>query len=138
MDRMGISAPYPPGLAKVDSASARAKATASNLSDGVSFQDVLARQRQVGPEASETSGLCFSRHAQERLSQRDIRLDARDLERLEHAVARAEGKGSRESLILMDDLALVVNVRNRIVITAVDAASRKEGIFTGIDSVVMT
>jgi hypothetical protein len=38
----------------------------------------------------------------------------------------------------MDDLALVVSIKNKMVITAVDANSRKDNIFTNIDSVVLT
>ena len=43
-------------------------------------------------------------------------------------------KGARESLIYMNDLAFVVSVKNRTVITAMDGPSAKENIFTNIDS----
>jgi flagellar operon protein len=64
-------------------------------------------------------------------------MDEQRLERLEAAVERAEAKGSRDSLILLDELALVVSVRNRTVVTAMDEANRKEHVFTNIDSVVI-
>ena len=50
-------------------------------------------------------------------------------------MGRAEAKGSRDSLVLLDELALVVSVRNHTVVTAMDEASRKEHVFTNIDSV---
>lgn len=88
----------------------------------------------AGPEAF---GLVFSRHATKRIEQRGMDLDAGRMERLERAVGQAAEKGSRDSLILLDELALVVSVQNRTVVTAVDEASRKEHVFTNIDSVVI-
>ena len=59
------------------------------------------------------------------------------LERLEQAVERAADKGSRDSLILLDELALVVSVQQRTVVTAMDETASKEHVFTNIDSVVI-
>ena len=85
----------------------------------------------------ERSRLAFSKHALKRIEQRGLRLDQARLDRLEAAVDRAEAKGSRDSLVLLDELALVVSVRNHTVVTAMDEASRKEHVFTNIDSVVI-
>jgi flagellar operon protein len=85
----------------------------------------------------ERSQLEFSKHALKRIEQRGLQLDEPRLERLEDAVARAQAKGSRDSLILLDELALVVSVQSRTVVTAMDEASRKEHVFTNIDSVVI-
>jgi len=82
-------------------------------------------------------GVRFSKHALARLAQRNIALDPTDLHRLGSAVARARAKGARESLVLLDDLALVVSVRNQTVITATDGARRRENVFTNIDSAVI-
>jgi flagellar operon protein len=82
-------------------------------------------------------GLKFSAHAQDRLASRQIQLSPSDLQRLEDGVSRAAAKGARESLLVKDDLALVVSVTNRTVITAVDAASMKGNVFTNIDSAVI-
>jgi len=79
----------------------------------------------------------FSAHAEARLKSRNIRLNDSDLSKISSAVQKAEAKGSRESLILMDDLAFVVSVRNRTVITAMDGTALKENIFTNIDSAVI-
>lgn len=87
--------------------------------------------------ALERSELEFSKHALKRIEQRGLQLDAPRLDRLEQAVDRAEAKGSRDSLILLDELALVVSVQNRTVLTAMDESSRKEHVFTNIDSVVI-
>lgn len=79
----------------------------------------------------------FSNHAQRRLVRREISLASSDLQRLTRAVDRAKRKGARDSLILMDNVAYVVDVQRRLVVTAVDAANQKEGVFTNIDSVVL-
>ena len=85
----------------------------------------------------ERSRIAFSKHALQRIEQRGLRLDEARLDRLEAAVDRAESKGSRDSLVLLDELALVVSVRNHTVVTAMDETSRKEHVFTNIDSVVI-
>ena len=82
-------------------------------------------------------GLKFSAHAQARLSSRNITLSTEDLIRLKQGVAQAAAKGSRESLVLKDDVAFVVSVKNNTVITAVDAQSMRGNVFTNIDSAVI-
>lgn len=79
----------------------------------------------------------FSGHALARLKFRNIELDPARMERLAEAIDRAAAKGARDSLVLMDDTAFVVSVKNRTVITAVDGASLKENVFTKIDSAVI-
>jgi len=98
---------------------------------GVSFGDVL------GSKLQETKDVKFSGHAQQRLKSRNIELSAQQLERISSAVDRAAGKGARDSLLLMDDLAAVVSVENRTVVTVVDSASMKDNVFTNIDSTVI-
>jgi flagellar operon protein len=81
--------------------------------------------------------LKFSQHAQQRLQSRNIELGDAELARLENAVNKAREKGARDSLVLMDNLALVVSVKNNTVITAVDEQNLKENVFTNIDSAVI-
>ncbi|EAX48748.1 flagellar operon protein [Thermosinus carboxydivorans Nor1] len=79
----------------------------------------------------------FSQHALQRLQSRNIQLNQTELVKLNSAVEKAARKGAKESLILMDNLALVVSIRNKTVITAIDGASIKENVFTNIDSAVI-
>lgn len=81
--------------------------------------------------------LKLSAHAQQRLSSRQIQLTPQDWDKIHRAVDKAAAKGARESLVLTDKAALVVSVKNRTVITAVDPASMKENVFTNIDSAVI-
>jgi flagellar operon protein len=78
----------------------------------------------------------FSNHAQQRLEKRQISLTEDGLARLAQAVDKASQRGGRESMVLMDDMAFIVNVKDRVIVTALDSASRREGVFTQIDSVV--
>jgi flagellar operon protein len=95
---------------------------------GNSFQNVLNDQLRT---------VKFSHHARQRLQARNISLGGAELKRLEEGVAKAAQKGARDSLVLMDNLALVVSIKNRTVITAVDEANLKENVFTNIDSAVI-
>jgi flagellar operon protein len=81
--------------------------------------------------------LKVSSHAQTRLQSRNIELDAAAWDRVMSGVDKAAAKGAKESLVLVDDAALVVSIKNRTVITAVDKASLKENVFTNIDSAVV-
>jgi flagellar operon protein len=95
---------------------------------GPSFAEVL-KQR--------TTGVQFSGHALDRVQRRGIDTSPQTLERLDGAVQRAAAKGARESVVLLDGTAFVVSVRNKTVITAVDAQSMREHVFTNIDSAVI-
>ncbi|MCL2188150.1 MAG: flagellar protein [Defluviitaleaceae bacterium] len=85
----------------------------------VSFRDVL-----------------FSKHAALRLDSRDIQLSDDQMQRLGTAIVKAQEKGIRDSLVLMDDVALVVNVRSRTVITAMEQQA-SGNVFSNIDGTVI-
>ena len=88
-------------------------------------------------QMEDEQGIKFSSHAKTRLESRNITMSAESLAKLSDAVDRAQLKGARESLILMQDAAFVVNVNNRTVITAMDEANLQENVFTNIDSAVI-
>jgi len=93
-----------------------------------SFENVL---------QEELRGLTFSRHARERLEARNMQLNDADMTTLQLAVNRAEEKGARDSLVLLRDMAFIVSVPNRTVVTAMDSEHLKENVFTNIDSAVI-
>ncbi len=82
-----------------------------------------------------TDNLKFSKHASERLVSRNIDLTEAQLDRLQTAAQRADEKGIKESLVMLDDLAFIVNVKNKTVITAV--GDNEDKIFTNIDGAVI-
>jgi flagellar operon protein len=95
---------------------------------GASFANTLSQ--------TQAQEVHFSNHAQKRLESRDIQLSEENVNRLSDAINKAEKRGGKNSLVMVDDLAFIVNVRDRLVVTAMDAGHRGEGVFTQIDSVV--
>ncbi len=85
----------------------------------------------------ELKDLKFSKHAQDRLASRNIQLSGDDLSTLGKAVSKAGEKGSQDSLVLLRDMAFIVSVKNRTVVTAMDAEQVKDNVFTNIDSAVI-
>lgn len=78
----------------------------------------------------------FSSHALKRLETRNIQLSDSEINKIENAVAKAESKGSKDSLVMMDETAFIVNIPNRTVITAMPVRGTEDNVFTNIDSVV--
>lgn len=79
----------------------------------------------------------LSKHAELRLQERNIKLTDAQQQKIRQAVDKAEQKGVRDSLVLVDDIAMVVNVRNRTVITVVGSGELKDNVFTNIDGAVI-
>lgn len=101
---------------------------------GLSFREIL---RQRSEEAQEPGNLRFSKHALNRLNDRNIELDTLQLERLQAGAEKAGEKGIRDSLVIVDQLAFIVNVPNRTVVTAMDSTATDENIFTNINGAVI-
>ena len=83
------------------------------------------------------SELKFSKHASQRLDDRNIKLSEEQSLRLEEGVQKASAKGITDSLVLVDTLAFIVNVPNQTVVTAMDQTESDENIFTNIDGAVI-
>ncbi len=96
------------------------------------FRQILSKKIEEG-----NYNLRFSSHAMQRLVARGINLTSYDLNRVDGAVERAKAKGAKDSLVLLGDLAFLVSVENRTVITALVGSSLREKIFTHIDSAVI-
>ena len=99
--------------------------------DRTSFKKMFSR------EMAQSCNVTFSQHAHERLHSRGVELSEENLTKLAVAIDRAEAKGSRETLVLADDTAYVVSVKNRTVITVFDRDNLRDGIVTSIDSAVI-
>lgn len=81
--------------------------------------------------------LHISKHASKRLEARQIELSSMDRQKLSSAMDSLKNKGARDSLVLMGDLAFVVNVPSKTVVTAMSKDQMKEQIFTNIDSTML-
>lgn len=78
----------------------------------------------------------ISKHAQMRMEMRNVNLTEAQRQKLSNAVDKAGAKGVRDTLIVMERMAFVVNVKNRTVITAMNSAEMRENVFTNIDGAV--
>ena len=112
-------------------ATKKAASGTNRLYQGTPFDEILKSKQNTG----ETAELKFSKHANERLASRNIDLTDNQLERLENGARKASEKGMNESLVMVDNLAFIVNVKNNTVITAVNEG--EDRVFTNIDGAVI-
>ena len=96
-----------------------------------SFADVL--NGKIG----EMQGVQFSKHASSRINSREINLTSDQMKRVVEGITQAGKKGVKDSLVIVDGVSLVVNVKSRTVITAVDSRQPDQSIFTNIDGAVI-
>lgn len=108
--------------------------TESPKQNGLSFQDILSGKTDGIRKEGEVR---FSKHAANRLVDRNIELTKEQVERLNMGAAKAGAKGINESLVIVDSLAFIVNVPNQTVITAMDQTETDENVFTNIDGAVI-
>ncbi|MGN0155194.1 MAG: TIGR02530 family flagellar biosynthesis protein [Lachnospiraceae bacterium] len=101
---------------------------------GLSFQQVL---EQAGNAKQSLERVTFSKHANERLSSRNISLSDEQMNRLNKGVMQAKEKSINESLVMMDNIAFIVNIKNNMVITAMDQETNDSNVFTNIDGAVI-
>jgi len=97
--------------------------------NNVSFEGYL-RESMASREVK------FSKHAESRLQSRNINFSKEQKSKLDAAVNKADQKGIKDSLVMMDNVALVVNVKSRTVVTAMSNSEAKENIFTNIDGAI--
>lgn len=87
---------------------------------------------------NQNSGVQFSKHAMDRISERNIDLsEGNRLDRLNRAVTLAGEKGSDDALVMIDSTAFLVSIKNNKVITTLTADDMQGSIFTNIDSTVI-
>jgi flagellar operon protein len=103
---------------------------AKQVGSGTPFAQVLDQKLPGQP-------VKLSQHALERLKSRGITLSDADMKKLAGAVDSVAQKGGKDSLIMMGDAALVVSVKNRTVVTAMDRQAMQGNVFTNIDSAVV-
>ena len=83
----------------------------------------------------ESTNVSFSKHASMRLNSRNLQLSNSQIKRVEDGIKRAEEKGIKDSLVLVDNIALLVSIKNRTVVTAID--NNIEKVYTNIDGAVI-
>lgn len=102
-----------------------------NRPQGQSFQDILSKVKSQNTEVK------FSKHAINRLGQRNIQLSESEMVKINDAIDKADQKGIKDALIIMDNKAFVANIKNKTIITAATNEQLKENVFTNIDGAVI-
>lgn len=119
--------------------------TPAQIGETESFKEVLSNSLietqnaapLKSPLENKANAIKFSNHAIERMQTRGISYTPERLQKLDEAVKKAAAKGSKDTLVLMDDSALIVSVKNNTVVTVMDKSNLKENVFTNIDSTVV-
>ncbi|GIP33072.1 TIGR02530 family flagellar biosynthesis protein [Paenibacillus sp. J2TS4] len=124
-ERFSISQLYPHAIRPASSHNTNGP-SAPGKSGGDSFQKLLDQEL-----------VKFSHHAEVRLKQRGIRIQPEQMAQIANAVDKAASKGAKDSLIIMNNVALIVNISNKTVVTALDKNSMKDNVFTQIDSAIV-
>lgn len=133
MERMnfnGFVSPYQITGQYLDNRNTNKGADCCITDGGTSFEDIL------NTKITQKEELKFSKHADNRLSERNITLTKEQLKRLEDGTERARTKGIRESLVLVDEMAFIVSVKNNTVVTAM-GRGECDSVFTNIDGAVI-
>ena len=110
------------------------KVQSASENNNVSFEKILEDKRN---QFTQGSVLKFSKHASSRLTSRNIELTDSQVSRLEDGMQKANEKGIKDSLVLVDKLAFIVNVPSKTVVTAMDQKETNSNIFTNIDGAVI-
>lgn len=110
---------------KVESSRGKPLDQRQKIGQGPSFQEILDQQR-----------LSFSKHANIRAEQRNIKISTSDMTRLNDACSKVSEKGIRNALVVMNESAFIVNAKNNVVVTVMDKNEMKDNIFTNIEGAI--
>lgn len=91
------------------------------------FKDVLA----------EAQTLKISKHAKERLQERNIIINEQQWQTINKKMDEAKSKGITDSLVVTNNAALLVSTKNNTVVTAMNRDEASERIFTNINGTIL-
>lgn len=120
-----------PGAAANTSAKTQTTTQVAQEETAVPFLSVLQQQLE-----NSSHHVAFSKHAVNRVMERQIDVSDENLERLDQGVQLAQEKGLRDALILIDRSAYIVNATTGKVIT-VDGDAEQGSVYTNIDGTVI-
>lgn len=100
-----------------------------NQKSGITFKDLLDKKKE--------EKLKFSTHAQKRITMRNLKVDENEIANLEKGVGKLRQKGGKDSVVLLNEKAYVISVKNNTVVTIIDSENLNENVFTNIDSMII-
>lgn len=107
----------------------------NNETINFAFKDLL--NEKIKSEEKVENEVVFSKHANERIRERNIDVSEDVTEKLNEAAEQAKDKGLKNVLVMIDNQAFIISTMNNKVITAVNSQDLKENIFTNIDGAVI-
>lgn len=81
--------------------------------------------------------LKISKHAKQRMDERDIQIEQSQWRQLTQKIVEARRMGVNDSLVLMENVALIVSAKNNTVVTAMNREETKSQIFTNINGTIV-
>jgi flagellar operon protein len=121
------STSYLQQIASREQAAHNTQVSKQNAAD---FEKVLAEKLK----ADAPYGIKVSQHAQRRIAERKLDLDAQEFFKLRNAFETLKNKGGKDSLVITPKAAYIVDVDQRSIVTAMDKNDMAENVFTKIDS----
>ncbi len=131
VDRLFNYPPIPSSKVVGKKANRETQRSQIQRNDEKDFSKILSEKLQ------EKTQIKFSSHAMERIRKRNIVITGEDMKNIENALKEAEKKGAKEALLVGNRFSLIVSVKNKTIITAIDEESMRNNIFTNIDSAVI-
>lgn len=109
----------------------------TNIQDKLPIRQNKSFENILHEKIHQQESIKFSKHAQERLISRNVKLSQNDIDNIDKAIEKAAKKGVKDTLIIMGSTALIANVKSKTIITAATEESLKDNIFTNIDGAVI-
>lgn len=103
----------------------------NSVNRGKNFEQILENIQNKDLE------IRFSKHAAERLNNRNMNLNMDEINRLKNAFIKAESKGVKDALIIIDDKAFIASINNKVIVTTINKEQLKDNVFTNIDGAVI-
>ena len=98
------------------------------------FKNLL--EGEVAKQKPLHDGINISSHAAKRFDERNIDFSGNEFMKVKDAIGKLKQKGGKDSLVVTDQAAYIVDVKNNKIVTAVDKDSMSENVFTKIDSTI--
>lgn len=102
-----------------------------SIRQNINFENILNEKIQ------QQGSIKFSKHAQERLISRNVKLSQNDIDNIDKAVEKAAKKGVKDTLIILGNTAFIANVKSKTIITAATEETLRDNIFTNIDGAII-
>lgn len=93
----------------------------------IQFNDILSEQQK----------LKISKHASERIRERNIDIPEKLWQTIGEKVQEARKKGVTDSLVVLNNATLLVSAKNNTVVTALNRGESTERIFTNINGTIL-